>query len=144
MCGCLAAMLITLAATLSRSGFVAPCRRRVLRRILARRDRQRGVFDGRRGRRRRSSAAAAWMNVRRTRAAHCRRRVDAGLEPSGAWQSGATRCAIIRDFPVLGTGVGTFADAMFVYQQTDKQVLFNHAHNEYLQLADRRGRRHCC
>jgi O-antigen ligase len=46
---------------------------------------------------------------------------------------------IIRDFPVLGTGAGTFADAMFIYQRADKQVLFNHAHNEYLQLSAEGG-----
>jgi O-antigen ligase len=46
---------------------------------------------------------------------------------------------IIRAFPVLGTGVGTFADAVFVYQQTARQVLFNHAHNEYLQLMTEGG-----
>ena len=46
---------------------------------------------------------------------------------------------IIRRFPLLGTGVGTFADAMFVYQKTSRQVLFNHAHNEYLQVATEGG-----
>jgi O-antigen ligase len=40
---------------------------------------------------------------------------------------------------MFGTGVGTFADAMFVYQQTSKQVLFNHAHDEYLQLLTEGG-----
>jgi O-antigen ligase len=46
---------------------------------------------------------------------------------------------IVRAFPVFGTGVGTFADAMFVYQQTARQVLFNHAHNEYLQVLTEGG-----
>jgi O-antigen ligase len=42
--------------------------------------------------------------------------------------------AIVRDFPWTGTGAGTFADAMLQYQRTGRQVLFNQAHNEYLQL----------
>jgi O-antigen ligase len=46
---------------------------------------------------------------------------------------------IVRAFPFFGTGQGTFADAMFVYQQTARQVLFNHAHDEYLQLLTEGG-----
>jgi O-antigen ligase len=45
----------------------------------------------------------------------------------------------MRTFPLFGTGQGTFADAMFVYQQTSRQVLFNQAHNEYLQIATEGG-----
>jgi O-antigen ligase len=45
----------------------------------------------------------------------------------------------MRTFPVFGTGQGTFSDAMFVYQQTARQVLFNQAHNEYLQIATEGG-----
>jgi O-antigen ligase len=41
---------------------------------------------------------------------------------------------LIRDFPLVGTGAGTFAEAMFIYQRTSTQVLFNHAHDEYLQI----------
>jgi O-antigen ligase len=46
---------------------------------------------------------------------------------------------VIGAFPVFGTGVGTFAEAMFVYQQAARTVLFNHAHNEYLQIAAEGG-----
>jgi O-antigen ligase len=47
--------------------------------------------------------------------------------------------AIVRDFPWTGTGAGTFADAMLQYQRTARQVLFNQAHNEYLQLLTEGG-----
>jgi O-antigen ligase len=41
---------------------------------------------------------------------------------------------IIADFPVTGTGLGTFPRSMLIYQRTSPDVLFNHAHSEYLQL----------
>jgi O-antigen ligase len=41
---------------------------------------------------------------------------------------------MIRDFPLVGTGAGTFSRAMLVYQHGDRQVLFNQAHNHYLQV----------
>ena len=42
---------------------------------------------------------------------------------------------IIRDFPLTGTGAGTFPTAMLVYQQSDRRLFFNQAHNHYLQFA---------
>ena len=39
-----------------------------------------------------------------------------------------------RDFPLLGIGLGGFERGMSVYQQSTRQLFFNHAHNEYLQL----------
>ena len=41
---------------------------------------------------------------------------------------------IVRDFWLTGTGAGSFETAMLVYQQSDRGVYFNHAHNHYLQL----------
>jgi O-antigen ligase len=41
---------------------------------------------------------------------------------------------IVRDFLPLGTGAGTYELAMRVYQQSDRRVYFNQAHNHYLQL----------
>jgi hypothetical protein len=38
---------------------------------------------------------------------------------------------IIRDFPLTGTGAGTFPTAMLVYQQSDRRLFFNQAHNHY-------------
>ena len=46
---------------------------------------------------------------------------------------------IIRDFPLTGTGAGTFADAMLHYQQAERRVLFNEAHSEYLQIVSEGG-----
>lgn len=41
---------------------------------------------------------------------------------------------IIRDFWLTGTGAGTYPLAMRVYQQADRAVSFNQAHNHYLQV----------
>ncbi len=46
---------------------------------------------------------------------------------------------IVRDFPLTGTGVGTFPTAMLVYQQSDRRLFFNQAHNHYLQFAAEGG-----
>jgi O-antigen ligase len=77
-------------------------------------------------------------------------RISSSFEPAPA---GAGRLTIwnetgpiIRDFPVTGTGAGTFADAMTVYQRTrlwvgsmGKWTHFNSAHSHYLQLAAEGG-----
>jgi putative inorganic carbon (HCO3(-)) transporter len=42
---------------------------------------------------------------------------------------------IIRDFPLTGTGAGTYETVMLVYQRSDTTVRFNQAHNQYLQFA---------
>jgi len=46
---------------------------------------------------------------------------------------------ILRDFPVTGTGAGTFGTAMLHYQRQVQRVLFNEAHSEYLQLVTEGG-----
>jgi O-antigen ligase len=46
---------------------------------------------------------------------------------------------IVRDFWMTGTGVGTYGVAMSVYQQSDRTVQFNQAHNHYLQVAAEGG-----
>jgi O-antigen ligase len=46
---------------------------------------------------------------------------------------------IIRDFPLTGTGAGSFPTAMLVYQQSDRRLFFNQAHNQYLQFAAEGG-----
>jgi O-antigen ligase len=46
---------------------------------------------------------------------------------------------IVRDFPLTGTGAGTFPTAMLVYQQSDRRMFFNQAHNQYLQFAAEGG-----
>jgi O-antigen ligase len=46
---------------------------------------------------------------------------------------------IVRDFALTGTGLGSFATAMLVYQRSDRTLFFNQAHNQYLQLAAEGG-----
>lgn len=46
---------------------------------------------------------------------------------------------IVRDFWLTGTGVGTYAAAMMLYQRADRRVYFNQAHNHYLQVAAEGG-----
>jgi len=41
---------------------------------------------------------------------------------------------IVRDFPLWGTGLGTFSDTYLRYQSTSPQLLFDHAHNDYIEL----------
>jgi O-Antigen ligase len=46
---------------------------------------------------------------------------------------------MVRDFWMTGVGVGAYERGMLVYQQTKGLFYFNHAHNEYLQLAAEGG-----
>jgi O-antigen ligase len=46
---------------------------------------------------------------------------------------------LIRDFWLTGVGPGAYERAMIVYQQSPRVVYFNHAHDEYLQIAAEGG-----
>jgi O-antigen ligase len=46
---------------------------------------------------------------------------------------------VLRDFWLTGTGIGTYQSAMAVYQRSSPGVLFNQAHNHFLQLAAEGG-----
>jgi putative inorganic carbon (HCO3(-)) transporter len=46
---------------------------------------------------------------------------------------------IISDFPATGAGIGTYEQAMLVYQEGNREFFFNQAHNQYLQLAAEGG-----
>jgi len=46
---------------------------------------------------------------------------------------------LIRAFWFAGTGLGSYPTAMLVYQQTDRGVSINQAHNQYLHLAAEGG-----
>jgi O-antigen ligase len=46
---------------------------------------------------------------------------------------------VMQDFPATGVGLGSYGTAMLVYQQSDRQLFFNQAHNQYLQLASEGG-----
>ncbi len=46
---------------------------------------------------------------------------------------------LIQDFPALGTGLGTYEYAFPKYKTFKAQLLYNHAHNDYLQLMSDTG-----
>lgn len=56
--------------------------------------------------------------------------VGAGGRPQ-IWQE---TLGVVRDFWKTGTGFGSFQRSMLVYQQMDRAVFVNQAHNQYLQL----------
>jgi O-antigen ligase len=47
------------------------------------------------------------------------------------WRDAMT---IFRDFPITGTGLNTFGPATLVYQTANRNMHFQEAHNDYLQL----------
>jgi O-antigen ligase len=46
---------------------------------------------------------------------------------------------VITDFWLAGTGAGTYGRAMLVYQRADRGLMFNQAHNHYLQVTAEGG-----
>lgn len=46
---------------------------------------------------------------------------------------------IIRDFPLAGTGPGTFVYAYQKYEETDNRAIVDHAHNDYLEILAENG-----
>lgn len=48
-----------------------------------------------------------------------------------AWRDG---WAVVRDFPLMGTGLNTYSDAMLFYQTRNRDFHLAQAHNDYLQL----------
>jgi len=136
--GSLGAMLLTLAATLSRSGFIALVAAAVLGTWLARRDRTKGIWVGIAAAAA-IAASAAWMNLEGFAERVATTLSGPAAESVGRLTIWRETFRLMRAFPIFGTGQGTFADAMFVNQQTARQVLFNQAHNEYLQLATEGG-----
>lgn len=46
---------------------------------------------------------------------------------------------IVRDFPVTGVGLGSYATAMLIYQTGDREVMYAQAHNDYVQAAAEGG-----
>jgi O-antigen ligase len=136
--GCLVVMLLTLVATLSRSGLIALLAAVVVGTSLSRRNHRRAAWAG--------VAAAAtlvvlavWVNAEGFAERIRSSMAVAPPEAVGRLTIWRDTLRVIRDFPVFGTGVGTFAEAMFVYQRSARDVLFNHAHDEYLQIAAEGG-----
>jgi len=81
---------------------------------------------------------AAWAGLDRLMA---RAATVAGDLPTGGGRIGAwgDTVHIIRDFPVTGTGLNTFGTAMVLYQTGNRDLHFQEAHNDYLQLAAEGG-----
>ena len=46
---------------------------------------------------------------------------------------------IIEDFPLLGTGLGTFKDIYPSYRTTKSTLTFDHVHNDYLEVLSDMG-----
>ncbi|MBI2835263.1 MAG: O-antigen ligase family protein [Acidobacteria bacterium] len=64
----------------------------------------------------------------------------AGSEPLGRMVIWRETLTVMRDFPLTGTGAGTYQTAMLLYQQSSRSnFIFNQAHNHYLQLASEGG-----
>lgn len=53
-----------------------------------------------------------------------------------AWDDG---WRVVRDFPLAGTGLGTYSTAMLFYQKSNRDVHLAQAHNDYLQLVAEGG-----
>jgi O-antigen ligase len=53
-----------------------------------------------------------------------------------AWQD---TLRIIQDFPWFGTGLGTYGQAMLVYQTANRPQMYVQAHNDYLQIVAEGG-----
>jgi O-antigen ligase len=133
ICACVAVMVLTLAATLSRSGFVGLVGAALAGAWLVHGDRRRVLWVGTTAAIV-LAAAAAWLNPEGLAQRIVTTASGSEFDATGRLAIWRESARIVRDFPLLGTGAGTFADAMFVYQQTARDVLFNNAHDEYLQL----------
>jgi O-antigen ligase len=53
------------------------------------------------------------------------------VDRTAAWRDG---WQVVRDFPIVGTGINTYADAMLFYQKHVLEFWMTRAHNDYLQL----------
>jgi O-antigen ligase len=137
--GALATMLLTLAATLSRSGLIALVAAAVVATSLSpQRNHARRIWIGA-ATAAALLAAAAWMNVEGLAQRVATTLSAPQAEAVGRLTIWKETLRIIRAFPLFGTGQGTYADTMFVLQQAARPVLFNQAHDEYLQLVTEGG-----
>jgi O-antigen ligase len=84
-----------------------------------------------------TAMAAVLLGVEPT--AVTERLAASGVGLAGRVEIWRTTLRILEDFPLTGTGVGTFQSAMVLYQQSSAGVIFNQAHNHYLQVAAEGG-----
>jgi hypothetical protein len=144
-------LIVAIAASLSRSGLLGLAAALACGAMLARRRQRSDVASVQRRRGRTHSFRARTLVVALGIIA-----VVAVLTQVGpgaiAGRFGASRVAVadrlmiwhdtlpvLRDFWLTGTGVGTFLTSMSVYQRSSPGVIFNQAHNHYLQIAAEGG-----
>jgi O-antigen ligase len=80
-------------------------------------------------------SAVAWAGVDRA----VDRFGKATADAHGRLSAWTDTMQVVRDFPVFGTGVGTYGRAMLLYQTNGRDVMYAHAHNDYLQIAAEGG-----
>jgi O-antigen ligase len=129
-----AIMLLTLISSLSR-GAVAAATVAIAFGLVAGRSRARGSAVGTAAALTVAAVMAAglWLNMTGLLA-----RLDTGGTSSRVtiWTN---TLDVVHDFPVTGTGAGTYARSMLIYQRAGRELLYNQAHNEYLQLVAEGG-----
>jgi O-antigen ligase len=129
-------MLAALLLSLSRSGTLALGASAVITAFLVRHQ-----LDRRRRRAVLATSAVvillglAWADVPRLRA----RFAGAQTGVSGRVQIWKETLPVVRDFWLTGSGAGTYSRALLVYQRSNRSLMFNQAHNHYLQVAAEGG-----
>lgn len=86
-----------------------------------------------------AAAALAAILLRVEPASVSERIAASGVGLSGRREIWTVTIHVIRDFWLTGTGVGTYQTAMALYQQPTGGLIFNQAHNHYLQVAAEGG-----
>jgi len=134
LAGALVAMLLGIAATLSRAAILGAAAALAAGVLLPR------VHT----RTRTTRMAAAAVAVLLTMAVWSNwealaRKFDSTTTGVGRMTIWQETLPIVRDFWVAGTGVGTYGATMLHYQRAMRDLFFNQAHNEYLQVAAEGG-----
>ena len=62
---------------------------------------------------------------------------------SARWSIWSQTISIVEEFPLLGTGLGTFPFINPVFQTSGEGLSFTHAHNDYLETASEMGAAGC-
>jgi O-antigen ligase len=134
--GAAASMLTAIIASLSRSAAVATVAGTCVLAALAARRRGRGRWGLLL-----AIAAGTGILISNPRTTDLGRRFE-DSRTTATWarpQIWRETLPIVRDFALTGTGAGSYPTAMIVYQQSDRTLFFNQAHNHYLQLAAEGG-----
>jgi putative inorganic carbon (hco3(-)) transporter len=133
LAGALLVMTMGIAATLSRAAILGTAAALAVGFILPGAQHRRGTSKVVWGAAAVLLALAVWLNHE-----GLMRKFNAASTPSrvAIWRE---TLPIIGDFWLTGTGAGTYGPAMLHYQRAFREVHFNQAHNEYLQIAAEGG-----